>query len=74
MFVGDLGYLISFTAIKHAYGGSSPDQNLAFETLSYGLGGIIHRHNLELDTKAWHASVAELWLDDVPRLSYLVTN
>ena len=50
-----------------------PNQNLAFETFSYDLGRIIDRHNLELDTKAWHAGVTKLRLNDLPCLSYLIT-
>lgn len=59
---------------KQARGDSLPYQDLAFEALSYDLGGFIDRHNLELDAKAWHASVAELGLDDFPCLAYLVTD
>jgi hypothetical protein len=73
MFVGDLGQAISITVAKEPCGDSLPYQNLTFETLGYHLGGIVNRHNLELDTKAWYAGIAELWLNDLPCLSYLVT-
>jgi hypothetical protein len=74
MFVGDLGQAFSITVAREPRSDSLPDQNLTFETFGHYLGGIVNRHNLQLDTKAWHARVAELWLNDFPCLSYLVTD